>query len=179
MLEMKANDGVILLRPLDRSRLDTAAELYNCGCDIWYATGIFSPVTCLELADKLDRLKTSQNEFLTGIFLSQSNHASGDYQSQLAGVVSGVLKNNTLWIKLIAILPQFRHMGIGSRTVRLLFQCSKACYGLTEAFLSVIEKNDTGVCFWLKQGFSESGRFHKTLLDDEQPYEVVIMHKRL
>lgn len=179
MLEIKTNDGVIVFKPLERRWLDTAVELYNCSGDIRYATGITSPVSCLELSENLDRLEASKNEFLAGIFITASNNISHECQSQLAGVVSGILHEKTLWIKLIAVLPKLRQMGIGTRTTRLLFQYSKVCYGTTEAFLSVIEKNDVGVRFWFSQGFSEAGRFIKVLFDGEQPYEVVIMHKRL
>lgn len=179
MIEMKAGDHVITLKPLDQSRLVTATKLYNCSDDIRYATGIVSPVSCFELAEMLERIQESKNEFLAGIYIADAYLETFDCQAQLAGVVSGILQGKTLWIKLMAILPQLRRRGIGSRSSGLLLQYSKAYYGTTEALLSVISKNDAGMRFWHRQGFTEAIRFNKALFNGEQPYEVVIMHIRL
>lgn len=159
--------------------MDTVAGIYNCSGDIRYATGITSPISCLELSEKLDRLAESKKEFLTGIFTTDTKHESIDGSSQLAGIISGVLYDKTLWIKLMAVLPRFRHMGIGSRAAGLLFQYSITCYGATEVFISVIEKNAIGRRFWRSQKFLEACRFNKELFDGEPPYEVLIMHRRL
>lgn len=179
MIEIEVGGGGVLLKKLDRSRLNTVAELYNCNCDIRYATGITNPVSYLELSERLYKPEASKNEFLTGIFIPESNHAGIDRQPQLAGLVTGVLQDKTIWIKLVAILPQFRRIGLGSKSTSLLLHYCNVCFSTRDAFLSVIENNNIGVLFWLNQGFTEAGRFNKKLFDDEQHYEVLIMYKRL
>jgi GNAT superfamily N-acetyltransferase len=179
MIRLNAADGDILLASLERDRMDAIAELYNNSGDIRYATGFSSPVSNIELFEKMDKLETNENEFLAGIFITNSNHDTGDCQSQFTGAVSGVLHDKILWIKLMAILPQFRNKGIGSRTARLLLQYNIECYSVTDAFLTVFEKNVPGMHFWSNQGFKEAGRIHKVLFSNDQSFEVIIMHKKL
>ena len=174
-----ANDGVILLKPLECNQLDAIAELYNSSGDIQYATGISSPVSRLALRNRLSLLESSENEFLNGISLMDPGTASLDCQSRLIGIVSGILHEQALWIKAIAIFPQYRLLGIGSRAIELVLTFGKNCTGTKEAFLVTIEKNSIGKRFWHKQGFLEKGRFNKVLFDRELPDEVVIMQKSL
>lgn len=175
MIEMKAVNGAVSIGPMDRNNLDAIVELYNYSDGYRYATGITFPVTPGDIRLKLDRLDTSKNEFFFGIFLNEQDSAV----PQLIGVVSGVLHENTLWIKLIAILPQFRRKGIGSIAANLICDCCKNAFGTNNILLSVVEKNDVGVNFWLGQGFVETGRFTKMLFGDSSPYEVIIMNKNL
>jgi GNAT superfamily N-acetyltransferase len=175
MIEIRAESGRIAIGPIDRRYLDGVVDLYNCSEGYRYATGISYPVTQADIALKLDVLATSRNEFFTGIYEKEP----GGGACRLIGVVSGLLYENTLWIKLIAILPQFQHQGIGSTTVELVVQWSKAVFNTSDVLLSVIEKNDEGVKFWRKLGFGETGRFTKMLFGDKSPYEVIIMHKSL
>ena len=175
MIEMRADRGAVSIGPMDRNRLDAIVALYNYSDGYRYATGITFPVTPGDIRLKLDRLDTSKSEFFYGIFLTGSVSAV----PQLVGVVSGVLHENTLWIKLIAILPQFRRKGIGRTTANLVYEHCKTAYGASNVLLSVVEKNEAGVRFWLKQGFVETGRFTKMLFGDSSPYEVIIMNKNL
>ena len=175
MIEMGADGGVVSIRPINRNGLDAIVELYNYSDGYRYATGITFPVTPGDIRLKLDRLETSKNEFFYGIFLIDTDNAA----PQLIGVVSGILHENTLWIKLIAILPQFRHRGIGCIAADLVYDRCKIAYGTNNVLLSVVEKNEDGVRFWLKQGFVETGRFTKMLFGDSSPYEVIIMNKNL
>lgn len=175
MIEMKVESDIVSIGPLERNGLAAIVELYNYSEGYKYATGITFPVTADDIELKLERLKTSKSEFFSGIFAKEENKAV----PQLIGVVSGVLHENTLWIKLIAILPQFRRKGIGSQAVGLLNNLCKNTYGTCNVLLSVVEKNETGVQFWLKEGFAETGRFTKMLFGDASPYEVIILSKKL
>lgn len=175
MIEMKADSGVVSIAPMDRNALEAIVELYNYSDGYRYATGITFPVTPGDIILKLDRLENSKNEFFYGIFIKNADNAA----PQLIGVVSGVIHENSLWIKLIAILPQFRRRGIGCMAINLVHDRCKIAYGINNVLLSVVEKNDVGVRFWLKQGFVETGRFTKMLFGDSLPYEVIIMNKNL
>jgi ribosomal protein S18 acetylase RimI-like enzyme len=175
MIEMGAEVGVVSIGPVDRNRLDAIVELYNGSDGYKYATGIIFPVAPDDIKLKLTRIESSKNEFFNGIFLNSPDSAS----PQLIGVVSGILHKNSLWIKLIAILPQFRRKGIGSLVAGLMYDHCKIAYSIKNVLLSVVEKNETGVRFWSKQGFSEAGRFTKMLFGDSSPYEVIIMNKNL
>jgi ribosomal protein S18 acetylase RimI-like enzyme len=179
MIEMGADGDVVSIRPIDRKGLDTIVELYNYSdgySDGYkYATGITFTVTSDDIELKLNRLETSKNEFFIGIFLNSPDSAA----PKLIGVLSGVVLKNSLWIKLIAILPQFRRRGIGRMTIGLMCERCKVTYSIKNVLLSVVEKNKAGVQFWLKLGFYETGRFSKMLFGDSSPYEVIIMNKNL
>ncbi|MEN6316097.1 MAG: GNAT family N-acetyltransferase [Clostridiaceae bacterium] len=179
MIEIRTSGNGILLRTLERSKLAAVAELYNCSRDIWYATGITDSVSCMDIDERLFHPKTDKNEFMTGIYLQNPNLTASGRQFHLAGLISGFIQNKTIWIKIIAILPQYRRKGIGSRSAKLLLDYFKAEYGAVEVFLSVIKENNTGMLFWLDQGFSESVRFNKKLFGREKRYEVIIMQKKL
>jgi len=185
MIKIVAAMDDILLKPLDGDQFEIASRLYNCGSDIRYATGINGFVTTSVFSEKLGSLEANPNDFMTGIFIVDTKNKSTDGKSKtncrliFTGIASGVLQGKTLWIKLVIILPQFRSMGIGSRAMKVLFQHSKENYGVTEAFLSVVEKNVIGLDFWNNQSFAEVGRFYKILFEEEQPYEVIIMRKKL
>jgi len=179
MIEIRTSGNGILLRTLERSKLAAVAELYNCSRDIWYATGITDSVSCMDIDERLFNPETDKNEFMTGIYLQNPNLTASDRQIHLAGLISGFIQNKTIWIKIIAILPQYRRKGIGSRSAKLLLDYFKAGYGAVEVFLSVIKENSTGMLFWLDQGFSESVRFSKKLFGREKRYEVIIMQKKL
>ncbi len=174
MVEMSADCGLVAIKPLELNGLDGIVELYNCSDGYRYATGVSFPVTQKDIRLKLERLETSKNEFFYGIFLNSANAVL-----QLIGVVSGIIHEQTLWIKLIAILPQFRRKGIGGASVDLLYDRCRIIYGTSNVLLSVVGKNEEGVRFWLKQGFAETGRFTKMLFGDPSPYEVIIMNKKL
>lgn len=179
MITINTSGNGILLKSLERSRLDAVTELYNCSRDIWYATGITDSISCMELDSRLFSDDNGNNEFMAGIYVRNTSLPTSDSSLQLIGLISGFIQNKTIWIKVIAILPQYRRKGIGSRAARLLMQYFKAGYGAAEVFLSVIKENGTGMLFWLEQGFSESFRFSKKLFDMQAPYEVIIMQKRL
>ena len=179
MIEIKTSGNGILLKTLERSKLAAVTELYNCGRDIRYATGVTDHVSCMELDERLFNPETDENGFMTGIYVQSPYLAAPDRQIQPVGLISGSLQSKTIWIKLIAILPQYRRKGVGSRSARLLLHHFKARYGASEAFLSVIGENRAGMLFWLDQGFSESVRFSKKLFGAEKQYEVIIMQKKL
>jgi len=179
VITIDTSKGGIFLKTLERSRLDTVAELYNCSRDIRYATGIAGPVSSMDLDERLFKLNASENEFMIGIYKYNLNKTSIKHELQLAGLISGYLQGKTIWIKIIAILPKYRRLGIGSKSAELLLHYFKAIYGTVEAYLSVIEDNSTGMLFWLNQGFSEAARISKELFDFEQPYKVIIMYRKL
>lgn len=179
MIEIKAAGNGILLKTLERSKLAAVAELYNCSRDIRYATGIKDSVSYMEIDKRLFKTENNKFEFLTGIYIQNSNLTEAGIKTQLTGLISGVMRNKTVWIKTIAVLPEYRRKGIGSRSANLLLQYFKTGFGVSEAFLSVIRENSAGVLFWLNQGFSQIFRFRKKLFDMEKQYEVIIMQKRL
>lgn len=175
MVEMKVAGDAVSIGPVERYGLDTVVELYNSSEGYKYATGISFPVTPEDIDLKLDRLETSKNEFFSGIYVT----GSGNGTPRLIGVISGILHENTLWIKLIAILPQFRYKGIGRAAVNLVLDYCKNIYNISDVLLSVIKLNESGMRFWLGLGFVETGRFTKMLFGDASPYEVVIMQRKL
>lgn len=171
MIEIEANDGVVLLRPLDHSCMEKAAELYNSSPDMRFATGYDGRISVDELDIMLHRIHECTGDFAMGIYIKENKN--------FAGLISGVLHERTVWVKLLAILPQFRLKGYGRRSIDLIFQCAKREFNISEAFLSVIEKNDAGVTFWKSQGFIEVRRILKELYNEKSPYNVIIMHKKL
>lgn len=171
-MDITTGDDVVSLIPLTKSFLKEAALLYNSS-DMRYATGYAEDVTVEQLACIQDHIGSSENEFISGIFIKSSSEIS-----RFVGIVAGMLQGNELWIKLLAVLPAFRNAGIGSRAIGLTFQYFKEIFSTTVAFVSVAEKNMQGLSFWTKQGFSQVGSLYKTLFGENQMYKVVIMKKR-
>jgi GNAT superfamily N-acetyltransferase len=172
-MDISASDDVVSLIPLDKSFLREAASLYNSS-DMCFATGYTEPVTKEQLAPYLEHFNSCDNEFISGIFIRSYSGIP-----KFVGIVSGMMKGNELWIKLLGVLPAFRRKGIGSRTIGLIFQYFKEIFHSTGVFVSVAEKNAQGLCFWTKQGFSEAGSLYKELFGENLKYKVVIMNKRL
>ncbi len=178
MLELNITDGAICLKTLDRTTLSDVAGFYGCTGDYQYATGMDSPVSFEDLAVKLAKLEADKKEFIAGIYLVDGNGTEG-VRSVRAGAVSGIVTDNIVWIKLLAVLSEYRSSGIGTRTVALLLRYCRICFGASEAYLSVLKMNEGGVRFWYKQGFAEAGRIFKELYGERRPYEIIIMKKTL
>lgn len=98
---------------------------------------------------------------------------------QFAGMCSGILSRNTIWIKQLSILPEYRRKGIGSSAAVLVMEYLKSSHGASEAFISVLEENTAGLEFWNGLGFFEITRFRKILFAEKRPHYVIIMQKRL
>lgn len=187
MLSINSYREGIAIAPLESSHLEAAAQLYHYSGDYRFATGLNRDVSRLDLFKKLALLQSSNREFFAGIFMCEEGNgpaAAGrpgcrTEVKELVGVVSGILYGKVLWIKLMAILPQFRHRGLGSRAASLLLSDMQATQGIREICLSVVQKNDNAWSFWHRQGFYEDGRIQKKLFAGEQPYEVIILRKKV
>ncbi len=172
-MNVSTGDGVLSLIPLSKDFLREATLLYNSS-DMCFATGYTGQVTKEQLASSLDHINSCESEFISGIFIKNS---SG--KSQFVGIVTGMLRGNELWIKLLAVLPSFRNAGIGARAISLTFIYFKETFRVNGVYVSVAEKNTQGLRFWTEQGFSEVGSLYKALFGENQKHKVVIMNKRL
>jgi len=175
-MDISTGDDVILLIPLNKSFLREAALLYNSS-GMSFATGYTEQVTEEQLSYLLDHISSCENEFISGIFIKSTSGSPHD-TPLFAGIVSGMLQGNELWIKLLAVLPAYRHAGIGARAIGLTLQYFKEIFHTGGAFVAVAEKNAQGLRFWAKQGFSEVRSLYKELFGENQMYKVIIMNKR-
>lgn len=195
-MDILTGDDVVTLIPFNVGFLKQAALLYNSS-GMCYATGFTNEVSEDQLALMLHQICSRDNEFVSGIFstsdsgteddagiagdpaivgASDTANASG---TQFVGIVSGVLQENELWIKLLAILPSFRNVGIGTRSISLILGHFAKSFNVTNVFVSVVEENNGGVRFWTKQGFCVTDILYKALFGENHKYKVVIMNKRL
>ena len=195
MIQIRAHDGSIQLGPLEENHWESVVGLLNSSGEYRYTMGNAYPVTYKQLTGRMNKLESSKNDFFAGVFRSILKDEACDsspcvYSTEipdagchskleLVGVVSGTMINNYLWIKLLAILPECRKKGIGSRAVKMLIWFSSKYYGISEVLLSVVRINENGFKFWQGQGFSETGRFYKDLFGDDKFYEIIIMNKKL
>jgi len=172
-------DGHIVVKNLDSSELYAAVGLFNCSRDMYFATGIKDTVTYRDVLDFYKRLAGSNEDFILGICLLQADCCPFNPAGKLVGIVSGKLSEDLLWIRMMAILPEYRGSGLGSRAAGLIFEYIASIYKAREAFLSVLGANTGGLQFWVRQGFVETARIRKALFNEMEPSEVVIMKKRL
>jgi len=172
-MDVLTGDDVILITPLTKSFLKEAVLLYNSS-DMCFATGYTEQVTQEQLASVLDHISSCENEFISGIFIRNTSGSP-----RFTGIISGMLQGNELWIRLLAVLPAYRHTGIGAGAIGLTLQYFKEIYHVGCAFAAVAEKNGPGLRFWKKRGFSEVRSLYKELFGENQKYKVIIMNKRL
>lgn len=171
-MKLTTGDGVVFLRPIHEGLLEDVTILYNSS--IRYATGLDQAVSIGQIQDMLLNDCSCSDEFSSGIFISSDNPCS----MKFVGLVTGLVRDNRIWVKLLAVLPQFRRQGIGTGAVELILEYSRKYWGVTEAFLSVAEKNDEGLHFWTKQGFSATASLRKVLFEEETKQKVIIMNKK-
>lgn len=171
-MNIMTDDGVVFLRPMEESLLQEATMLYNSS--MGYATGIDEHVSSGQVRDILLHSCPYCEEFSSGIFIGCDNSS----KPQFAGLATGLVRGNRIWLKLFAILPQFRRKGIGARAAALILLYCREVWNVTEAFLSIAEGNNAGHCFWTSQGFSTIGTLRKTLFNGEIKQNVIIMNKK-
>ncbi len=179
LINTYVSDNHIVIKTLEKRELNDAVGLFNCNEDICFATGLKCPVTYKELFDFYNEQMDSKEDFLLGIFLPGENQFSCGQEKKLVGIISGKLTGDKLWIKMMAVLPEYRGKGFGSRAIRLIFEQLMLIYKTQEVFLSVIKTNSGGMRFWSRHGFVEITRVRKTLFEEKGLSEVVIMRKHL
>ncbi len=178
MIEIFAEDNYTAIKPLDERSLGDAARIYNSGSGTRYATGLEGNLSIWEMSSLLERIKACDNEFIAAVFAKVPDMVA-ETALQFAGLCSGLVNTSTLWIKQLSILPEYRRKGIGTRTAELLLEYAARSHNVQAAYLSVAEKNTTGLCFWSKLGFYEAHRIEKELFDEKVPVDVIIMQKNL
>lgn len=201
MIEICTEDSSIVIKPLDTSSLADAVRIYNSGSDARYATGLEGNLSIQELSSLIERTEACNNEFLAGIYIkSHGTTAAGLATTtaagttaglattttagiaaalQFSGLLSGIIDSNAVWIKQLSILPENRRKGIGTRAAEILLKYVVRSQNVQDAYLSVVEKNSAGLCFWRKLGFCEVRMIEKVLFGEDCPYNVVIMRKSL
>lgn len=172
-MDIAAGDDVVSIMPINENFLEEVTMLYNSS-DMRYATGFAGEVPVEQLALMLSQHRSHENEFISSIFMKSTCDIP-----RFIGIVSGVLQGNELWIKLLAILPSFRHEGFGARAICLILKYFAQRYDVISAFVCVVEENKEGLRFWTSQGFSGTGSLNKALFGENQKYRLVIMNKRL
>lgn len=173
MIGIELSDGVVLLKTLDQDMLDAACRVYNSS-GMQYATGISGIMPHVQLSEQLQLINASDNEFIAGIFFIDPSR-----RLTLIGLISGVLSERVIWIKLLAVLPPYRRQGIGTRAAELILRYGKVRHDAAEAFLSIVNINTEGIRFWTRQGFAETESIYKHLFSQERSYKVIVMNKKL
>lgn len=168
-----------MLKTLEQSELNEAVGIFNCSDDICYVTGIKCPVTYIELFEFYNEQTRSNEDFLLGVFMPEAGRLSCEPANKLIGIISGELRGSKLWIRIMAVLPEYRGLGLGSRAIRLIFEYIMPAYKIQEVFLSVIRTNSKGMRFWSRHGFVETASVRKELFEEKELSEIVIMKKRL
>ena len=154
---------------MERGSLYRVLDWYNAGEGYRYATGTDGRVKLEALEDKFDAIDGNDQEFFLGIYRCPD--------SELVGIITGRMKGSAVWIKLMAVAMEHRGLGLGSCSAALLLKHMREMHNATDCYLSVIEKNESGRKFWLKNGFREISRLEKHKLFNGMEYDIIIMHK--
>lgn len=175
MIEIKAADNVVRIKPISDTCYGEIAALYNSSRDMRYATGAGFAVAAEDMADNIERACRAGNEFISGIHLSGIDAA----HRNIVGIISGAFNEKTLWIRQLAIHPSYRRKGLGTRSAGLVFQYARERYHTKLACISVVEDNEGGLAFWTKMGFLQTKRITKELFGDKRQYGISIMQRKL
>ncbi|MBD2770606.1 GNAT family N-acetyltransferase [Iningainema tapete] len=90
--------------------------------------------------------KTTQDKYMFGLF---------DANNVLLGMIESIRHypdNETWWIGLMMLAPEWRGKGLGSEFYRA-FERWVAAHGARHISLCVLEANEQGLSFWRKIGF--------------------------
>lgn len=163
------SDGLLTLRNFERDGLRKILSWYNSSGLYRYATGIEGDITLGELEAQFDAINGSDREFFLGIYRQPDK--------RLIGVITGSLVQRTLWIKLLAIAAEYMRWGYGTAATELLLDHFGKMGYASDCCLSVIEKNDAGRSFWIKNGFTDLKKLRKHQLFEGIEHDIIIMHK--
>lgn len=79
------------------------------------------------------------------------------------GYIKNIDKNAVLWISTLLIEPAFQNRGFGSRAINKLLNLVKSEYGDLICIVAVSYKNEQGLSFWEKAGFSHDPELEQSL----------------
>lgn len=179
LIEINEFDSAIALKPFDGRSFRDAVMLYNSGCDIRYATGTDEFVPTSEVMSRLGFAGSDSNSFAAGIYLRDAQETRGETDDMFVGMVSGIVSGRAVWLRQLSILPGQRRKGLGSRAAQLVFEYLKQNRRVSVVFISVVDKNLPGLCFWKKLGFIVISSLEKKLFSGGQRHNVIIMQKKL
>lgn len=172
MLSLNIHSSIVSLRDIKYENLPQILNWYNNTDDFSYATGIDHTMTLDELKRKYAEVAISSNEFFNGIYKRDNG--------LMIGILKGRLNHETtcnLWINSIAIDPAFQSMGYGSGALDLILDHMKLNHEVKKAYITVIDGNLKGKCFWEKNGFFVLRIIEKHLLLREKYQNVLLMHR--
>lgn len=179
MIEINAEDRIISIKPFDDRSFRYAAMLYNTGGNTRYATGVdgFIPISVVK--SRLGSTDREGNCFAAGIYIKEADGSAGETADSFAGMIAGSVAGSAAWLRQLSIMPAHRRKGLGSRAVKLVFEYLQQNFRAQEAFVSVVEENAAGLCFWNKLGFEAICSIEKELFESKQKHNVIIMRKTL
>lgn len=174
MLSMNIQSQHVYLKDISYDDLEKILKWYSGVEHFRYATGKDVPVEINELASIYKESVESDSEFFTGIFKKDSN--------QMIGILKGKLEavhKNKVWIRTIAIDPNYQRKGFGRESIRLSLSYLKARGSALEAYLAVAEENIKGRHFWEALGFDFYKKMFSCVKIADKQCEVIIMRKKL
>ncbi|HBR01909.1 MAG TPA: hypothetical protein DD738_04800 [Ruminiclostridium sp.] len=82
-----------------------------------------------------------------------------------------------LWIHILIIEPAFQHKGYGTYAVQKLLHSTRIQYGPMTCFAAVSYKNQQGLSFWKKVGFTHSFDLEECLIQKGSSPVAVLKRK--
>lgn len=145
---------------------------YNNIDDFKYATGVDKLLTIEEMSQKFAETALSSYDFFSWIM---------DRTGEKIGIIKGSFRykeKDSVWINSILIDACNRRKGYGKDAVEALLSYSKDHFGLNKVYISVIEENKEGVCFWKSLGLKEFKRMEKHIELNSEKMNVIIMYRQ-
>jgi len=162
------------LKNIEKYQLGKVLDWYNTAGEYRYATGTEGYVSKEMLEKRYEVIRESEHDFFLGIHNTNSSESG-----YLMGTMVGSIVDNVLWIKLLAVDSRYRSRGVGSMSTALFLNFIRSDGYAKDVFLSVVEKNQDGLRFWLKNGFHKLTIVEKRLSYEGLNSDIIIMKRKL
>ena len=173
MFSINIQGKEISLNDIRSEHLPLILGWYNKTDEFKYATGIYAPMKLEELRKRFKNINISNTEFFAGIYINNGT---------IIGIIKGSIQyqnKNAVWISSIVIDNLYQNKGYGSIAVDLLIKHIKSKIQATIAYLVVVEDNEKGKQFWIRQKFRILKSMEKHLGIQKSRHSVIIMYKRI
>ena len=147
MLNINIDDGVVLIKNINKDSIKNIYSIYKNTGDFKYATGIFNSIDYDQFSHQISQFILRPNTFFLDICLAPSG--------ELIGLVKGSLieKYKILWINALGINTPHQSIGYGKKVIGLLEDYFKQECNVENIYLSVSKTNNSGINFWSICGY--------------------------
>lgn len=153
---MIINDDIdIVFREPVENDMEILSKWYGMHDCFGYATG------CKDFSEIIQKLRVPVEPYTLSFMVY--NKKTKVPIGFIYGYIKGDKKNAVLWISIFIIDPDYQNRGFGTQTLNKLLKFVQSEYGTFTCIVAVAHKNDRGLSFWAKAGFSHDPELEQSL----------------